>query len=314
MRYSPGIIAEKIRLYGYGRVVSDIGKRVGISQDAAFAFTRVTKRIAHPIDWLRRKNTRSLKSSTWSSALPDKEAWRIFAPDEVPGSIDLARACRSFAESGKPSWSALDGTYVYLMCNGGPKPSNAPEMTFDLDLVPGVLDFALSKPIVHAATGYLGEIPTLSSVTLYASLPNNSLQGPQRYHRDQIDRRMFKVLVAINDIDSQTGPFTLIPADKTEKVQRETGYRRGRISDSRVFDVIDPDDKIIFTGSAGSVMFCDSSRCLHHGSRGNVKTRILLEILYCSRFSQAESGMPLLKQNFDRERFVDSESRILLGI
>jgi len=313
MRYSPTHIAERIRYYGFGRVISYFAKRFGISQDLAFALTRSTKRMVHPMDWLRRKNKRFISNSSWASALPGRIAWRIFAPGDVPGSIEVAKACRSFAKSVETTARSFDCTYVDLLCVGGPQPSATRQLVYDLDAVPEVLDFALSDPIIHAATGYLGEIPILGCITLYASLPNITIVGSQLFHRDQVDRKMFKALVAINDIDTETGPFTLIPADKTALVQRRTGYRRGRINDDRIFAVLDTADKVTFTGPAGSVLFCDSSRCLHHGSRGNRKMRLLLEIMYCSKFCQAEPGVPVSKQRFDRDRFRDPIALAVLG-
>jgi hypothetical protein len=312
MRLSPAYLTSRVRHYGYGRVVSDVAKRTGIPIGLAFAFTHMTKRLASPIDWVRRSRVGFLKNSEWANAMPKEGAWRVYTPGAVPGALEIAAACRAFAEPLQPSILGTGATYVDLLCVDGPRPSHENSSPYNIDFVPGLLDFALSDPIVHAATGYLGAIPVLGGITLYASAPNNTLKGSQSYHRDEVDSRIFKVLVAVNDIEPETGPFTFIPANKTRQLQRSIGYKRGRIADERVFSVLDPRDQIAFTGPAGSVLFCDSSRCLHYGSRNNRKMRLLLEVLYYSAFHQAENSRRFSKQIYSADRFRDPLRQALL--
>ncbi|MBM3516281.1 MAG: hypothetical protein FJX56_00050 [Alphaproteobacteria bacterium] len=316
MRLSPAYLTQRVNHHGYGRVVINVAKRLGLPLCAAYAFTTTTKKLADPIGWLARRRVDFIADSPWRDAMPENTAWRAFAPAEIPGSTELAAACRSFFHGIETRVARFVGetAYVDLLSPLGPQSLDSNRIPSALDTIPGLLDFALSRPLVDAATAYLGEIPVLGGITFYASIPNDRLEGSQIYHCDQGDPRLFKALLAVGDVDSDTGPFTFVPADKTGQVKRALGYRRGRLDDAALFSVVRPSDQVVFTGQAGSVLFCDTARCLHYGSRGNRKTRLLLEVLYLSRYHRIEGRWQLAEQAFDRRRYGgDRLARLLLG-
>ena len=62
-------------------------------------------------------------------------------------------------------------------------------------------------------------------------------------------------------------------------------YRRGvahRISDELMAEHVDPSETITFTGPPGSVLYIDSSRCFHFGSRNPRNPRYQLQYAYIS--------------------------------
>ncbi len=64
------------------------------------------------------------------------------------------------------------------------------------------------------------------------------------------------------------------------------GYqKRGvpyRIPDEMMYQHADPKELIVFTGRRGDVLFIDSSRCFHYGSRNAIRPRYLMMYGYTS--------------------------------
>ena len=312
---SPAKFRARVRHHGFGRLVYKMSERLGVPNGASFNLVRVSKAVVSPNAMLSRRMA-SQASTPWSDALPRDLAYRIFKPGELPGAKETAQSCARHAERIKPQIEKLIGqTFaVDLLDPGGPVSLDSNYIASDLDLVPGLLDFALSGPNIEAATGYLGEIPVLGGITLYASLPNASAEGSQLYHCDQVDKRMFKVLVAVNDIADEQGPFTFLEGIATAKVRRTLGALTKRYKDEDLFKVVDPKQQIPIKGPAGTALFIDTHHCLHFGSRGNTKTRLLLELLYQSRFAQ-ESRWQLANQMYDRSRYMTNKlHRQVLGL
>lgn len=155
---------------------------------------------------------------------------------------------------------------------------------------PSFVDFATSSDVLSVVARYLQCIPALST-TLPAGIrlvesntafddqpdcPHDS----QLYHIDYYSLPNVYVLVLLEDTTHEHGPWTFIPRSLSQAARHELGYwtpERGyRISDEDVFSVIDPSEVIEFTYPRGTVLFIESSGCLHFGSRNSVKPRFQL--------------------------------------
>ena len=99
--------------------------------------------------------------------------------------------------------------------------------------------------------------------------------GPYResqlYHLDHHDLPLVYVIVLLRDVTTQSGPFTFLPASVSERAAKTLKYRARnapyRITDEQMYSVVDEKEAIPFQGPKGSVLFLDSSRCFHYGSR-----------------------------------------------
>jgi hypothetical protein len=134
-----------------------------------------------------------------------------------------------------------------------------------LDLRPftPLLDLAASFPLVAAAAAYLGEIPVLTSVQVYVTTDRHTMAGNNFFHFDK-DHRMVKFWMAITDIEDESGPFTFLPADKSQIVRKKAGYH-GRLTDEKVDAAVPASERVEFKGPAGSMLLVDTCRCAHFG-------------------------------------------------
>ena len=159
---------------------------------------------------------------------------------------------------------------------------------------PAFLDFATSSELLSVVGRYLQCIPALSTTmpsgirvvesnARFDDQPD-SPHDSQLYHIDYYSLPNVYVLVLLQDTTFENGPWTFLPRDISQEAREKLGYwnhgRGYRLSDEEVYSVVDRKDVIEFTGKRGSVLFIESSSCLHFGSRNSVKPRFQLMLGY----------------------------------
>lgn len=162
---------------------------------------------------------------------------------------------------------------------------------------PSILDFATSSDVLLPATRYLGFIPTLSAakplgVRLAESdqrfVPDwdGKYRASQLFHCDYHDTPMVYVIVCLRDVTRESGPFSFLPISASDRARAALGYhRRGvpyRMSDDEVLSAVDRKELVEFAYPQGTVLFLDSSRCFHYGSRDCRNPRYLMMYAYVS--------------------------------
>jgi hypothetical protein len=219
--------------------------------------------------------------AAWPPRLRLKDGWarddsltlpHIGAALEQAGAIVAERGGRKHADSQQPFLRSL---------------------LFPGDLVtyPALLDFVLSPDVLAIAADYLQTVPVLSK-TLPPGvrfMESNAALDPgaggpfresQLYHLDLHDTPLVYVLMLVQDVDESSGPWVFLPASVSERAKAALGYQRKgvpyRVSDEKMYSVVDRSEAIAFTGRKGSVLFIDSSTCFHYGSRRAVTPRFQL--------------------------------------
>ena len=161
----------------------------------------------------------------------------------------------------------------------------------DLEKYPAILDFILSSQVLAIAARHLKTVPVLSK-TLPPGVrfmeSNVALDpdwaGPVResqlYHLDIHDTPLVYVLLLVEDVTDESGPWTFLPASTSARATAALRYRQPRkgyrVTDEQMYAVVDPKEAISFTGKRGSVLFIDSSECFHFGSRRSIRPRFQL--------------------------------------
>lgn len=173
---------------------------------------------------------------------------------------------------------------------------------------PEFLDFATSSEVISTVGDYLGCIPALST-TLPSGIrfvesnaefddQPDAPHDSQLYHIDYYSLPNVYVLVLLRDTTRENGPWTFLPRSTSQRVKEELGYwqhgRGYRMSDEEVYSVASPEEAIEFTGKRGTVLFIESSGCLHFGSRNSIKPRFQLMLGYTGacRTDFSETFMP----------------------
>lgn len=150
----------------------------------------------------------------------------------------------------------------------------------DLAQYPGLLQFPTCSEVLATVSQYMGLIPVLSltrpkGVRVFESTDrfntNPAFTSSQLFHRDIHDEPLVYAIVLVCDITAENGPWCFLPASVSEEASAALNYQaRGaeyRVTDERMYEIVDPAARIDFTGKRGDVLFLDSSRCFHYGSR-----------------------------------------------
>ena len=152
-----------------------------------------------------------------------------------------------------------------------------------------IIDFASSDLMISTAANYLKVFPILSKIALTYHIPNNfdKQRGAMMFHKDEFGYKSMDIFIAINDIDSETGPLRAVTTkfdslgpfakilNKEESIIRGN---RGKIKN----ELIDKKklNEFSIEGKSGTAILIDSFKCYHAGGHCKSKPRILLRILY----------------------------------
>lgn len=245
------------------------------------------------------------------------EGYRVAA---LGGNADVARAvahCQSVA--GKIDWEARVAKSIKATL------LNAPINVLDPVHRP-VLDLVMSDAILGPVAHYLGYIPNLSGAYIWYS-PNRQMQGgSQQYHIDGQDVRQVKCFIPLKSITENTGPFTLLPAHQSDAIYRalaSTGKLQKKINqkfdDATLSETGLQAKGLPMTGEPGTVIFVDTCRCYHYGSRPGTDPRLLLHLQFTSGFCRnmpvygrrpAEDQLPAELRNGDKAELA----RLVVGL
>ncbi len=224
-----------------------------------------------------------LESSADARSIPDAKGYRLFTADELPGTKGAVVACQRVFEEQRSAESpfARKAAFLRTVAHGE-----------DLTRHRELLDFLVSRPLLDAVSGYLGAVPRIANVSLLWSPANDSAESSQLFHLDDEDLRMVKVFVNVWEVTPEHGPLTFMPADASARVRSATGRVHKRATDERVLGAAGGAEPVVGCGGPGDGVFVDTARCLHYGSRGNTRERLVLHVHYLRHDAPSESSLP----------------------
>ncbi|HEX3349900.1 MAG TPA: hypothetical protein VHS58_17555 [Acetobacteraceae bacterium] len=141
---------------------------------------------------------------------------------------------------------------------------------------PGLLALVNHPTVLSVAAGYLGCMPTLSSLGVRWSLPGVESTSPvQRFHRDPDDWRFLKTFIYLTDVDDGSGPHVYVRGSHRRSGRiRARPYDRASIARDYGEDSIDE-----VLGSRGTAFMADTFG-IHAGPVPKSRPRLLLQAQY----------------------------------
>lgn len=298
-----------------GRYFNSLGRRFGLPTALVRRGIKSARRMIHPLDCLQRRSL----AGPIADGVPRQTGYRFYEAGRFASAEAALAECRAAYEAVEPWAEEQVGqhTYIRFFCRDGrAEPIAGTEELEECDFTsaPSVMRLALDPEVLALASAYLGEVPVLANVQLYASLPNDTGVGPQLYHWDKGDDAQMKFLFLVGDCGDDGGPFTFLPADSSAKVKRSLGAKSwGRMSDEEVFSVVERSSQVRFTGKFGDCLAIDSSACLHFGSRSPSRPRLLLELQYMARQMILEPAFAFSRVRHTVDREVLTPEQRLAG-
>ena len=156
--------------------------------------------------------------------------------------------------------------------------------------IPSIIDIIKNKLIQGVVTGYYESIPQLTFAKARISFFDSI--GPrdtQFWHCDPGSYRVLKVLIYLNNVDEEGGPFEMISGTHINKfegwdsITRHKDLELKKIYDNNLFRKI--------TANVGDVIFADAT-AFHRGNVPIKRNRLILILNFCVH---DEYGLPYEK-------------------
>jgi hypothetical protein len=148
---------------------------------------------------------------------------------------------------------------------------NLPEIYIVTDL-PSFYNWGKEPRILNIIENYLSLPVAYHGVHLRKDFANENQFATLLWHRDVEDRRVLKIIVYLSDVEEKHGPFEYVPLSYTSKtqlnyyrIQRKIHSTAG-INDETLNKIVPKSAWKSCLGPAGTVIFADTRRLLHHGT------------------------------------------------
>lgn len=127
-----------------------------------------------------------------------------------------------------------------------------------------LLLWGLNEALLNVVESYLRVPANFRGFVATLDLADGDETETRRWHIDNVDTRSFKMLIYLDDVDEQNGPFEFIPMRFNPKFARRY-YIDGRIPDPVMERSVLRENWITCTGKAGTVVVGDTCRIFHRG-------------------------------------------------
>ncbi|GAX44643.1 hypothetical protein NIES4075_56620 [Tolypothrix sp. NIES-4075] len=148
---------------------------------------------------------------------------------------------------------------------------------------PEIFLWGLEQRLLNIVENYLGLPVAYQGVFFRRDIANEVAIKSRLWHIDMEDRKVLKIIVYLNDINDDGGPFQYIPQSLTSTVARSLKYRSGYITDETMQQALSPSNWKSCTGLAGTVIFAATGSIFHRGKTPVADDRFAVFFDYTSR-------------------------------
>jgi hypothetical protein len=147
---------------------------------------------------------------------------------------------------------------------------------------PEIFCWGLQAKLLTFVECYLQQPVAYQGVTLHRSVANGQSIGPRLWHVDGEDYRMIKLLVYLNDVDREGGPFEYIPRGLSPSYQAVRATGKSQLADREMAQIVPRDQWSACVGEAGTAILVDPTIVFHH-ARLPERDRLALTFSYTSQ-------------------------------
>ncbi len=148
---------------------------------------------------------------------------------------------------------------------------------------PEIFFWGLEKRLLNMVENYLGLPVAYHGLYFRRDIINKVQEKSRLWHIDREDRKLFKIIVYLNDVNDDGGPFQYIPQSLTSSVAHSLRYNSGYIQEKTMQRVLSPSNWKSCTGPSGTVVFVDTASLFHRGKIPTSVERFTIFFDYSSR-------------------------------
>ena len=148
---------------------------------------------------------------------------------------------------------------------------------------PEIFLWGLEQRLLNIVENYLGLPVAYQGVFFRRDIANEVAIKSRLWHVDLEDRKVLKIIVYLNDVNEDGGPFQYIPQSLTSTVARSLKYGPRYITDEIMQQALSPSNWKSCTGLAGTVIFASTASIFHRGKIPVADDRFAVFFDYTSR-------------------------------
>lgn len=165
-----------------------------------------------------------------------------------------------------------------------PSPTSSTRLSADVFIDhPQLFRWGLGEGIIDLAESYIGLPVHYLGVELKREKCDGSGRDVRQWHMDIEDRRMFKMIMYLGEVDDDSGPFEFITSALSSPAAESLGYSSGFVSDSAMAGVVSPVDWRTVVGGPFSGVFVDTRKVFHRIRPPRARDRYSMTFSYTSR-------------------------------
>lgn len=157
----------------------------------------------------------------------------------------------------------------------------------ELAVDPALFLFGLTPNMLDVAECHLGLPARYLGIEVKRELVDSADGGRhetvRRWHLDHEDRRMFKVIVYLSDVDESAGPFGYVERCNTARVRQLAKHHHDAISDEDMLTVVPREDWQCATGPRLTAVYADTGQVFHRVFPPTATERYSVTFAYSSR-------------------------------
>ena len=148
---------------------------------------------------------------------------------------------------------------------------------------PEIFLWGLEEKLLDIIENYIGLPVIYQGLSMRRDIANGRKVGVRQWHLDWEDRRMIKIIIYLNDVDTDGGPYEYISRHLTlEGIENLKYYNLGFVSDEEMDEAIPRSDWQTCLGQAGTVVITDTSNVFHRAKPAIKDDRFAITLCYTS--------------------------------
>lgn len=142
--------------------------------------------------------------------------------------------------------------------------------------------WGMSERLLDIVENYLGLPPRYYGAEVRCEVADTQTLDVRQWHRDVEDDRLFKILIWLNDVDIDGGPFEYVSRSATASATRDLSYVSGFLSDDRLASAVDRVNWQAGVGDAWTAAIADTASVFHRAKPPTLRNRYSATFTYSS--------------------------------
>jgi len=147
---------------------------------------------------------------------------------------------------------------------------------------PEIFLWGLEERLLNIIENYIGLPVRYQGAEFRRGIANGKVVDVRQWHIDTEDHRMFKVIVYLNDVNVDGGPFECLPKPLSTEAKSILKYNSGFVPDPAMQVAVPQSSWKACTGPFGTALFADTCNIFHRAKAPTAQDRYSITFSYTS--------------------------------